>query len=276
MSTTELARRTDVVSNLDDVQRVAKLLALSGYFEAKGATEQAVAQLATKVLAGREMGFSPFASANGIHIIQGKPTVSANLMASAVKGSQKYDYRVREMSDTICKIEFFERVGGKLESIGTSVFTLDDAKKAGTQNLAKFAKNMLFARCMSNGVRFYCPDVFSSSVYTPEEMGAAVDAEGEIIDAPAKVVEATPVQPEPRWADPKEALSWATLQGMEYEEARSLLKGIVNEHGGKLTVGNSEIVYEDFSNEVERWRRGQADGTIDQPQLLHGGAAVYN
>jgi hypothetical protein len=274
---TELARRTDVVSNLDDVQRVAKLLALSGYFEAKGATEQAVAQLATKVLAGREMGFSPFASANGIHIIQGKPTVSANLMASAVKGSQKYDYRVREMTEVACRIEFFERINGKLESIGVSSFTLDEAKRAGTQNLQKYPKNMLFARCMSNGVRWYTPDVFSSSVYTPEEMGAAVDAEGEIIEVPASpVVEATPAQPTLRWATPQDALTWATLQGMDFQEARDLLASIKQEHGGKLNAQTAEIIYEDFATEVDRWQRSQAADDTAQPQLLHGGAAVYN
>ena len=197
--------RADVVSNLDDLQRVARLLAASNYFEKGG--DVAVAQIATKVLAGREMGFAPFASVNGIHIIQGKPTVSANLMAAAVKRSARYDYRVREMSATLCRLEFFERVGGKLESLGLSEFTAADAQKAGTQNLAKFARNMLFARAMSNGVRWYCPDVFDgAAVYTPEEMGAQVDGEGEIIESTSRTVDTQtgeiveapkPVEPEP-------------------------------------------------------------------------------
>ena len=29
---------------------------------------------------------------------------------------------------------------------------------------------MLFARAISNGVKFFCPDVFAGPVYTPEEM----------------------------------------------------------------------------------------------------------
>ena len=270
---TELARRTDVVTTLDDVQRVARLLALSGYFDAKGGGEQAVAQLATKILAGREMGFSPFASANGIHIIQGRPTVSANLMASAVKGSARYDYRVREMTDTVCRIEFFERTNGKLETIGVSTFTADDAKKAGTQNMSKFPRNMLFARTMSNGVRFFCPDVSSSSVYTPEEMGAAVDAEGEIIEVPASpVVEV--VQSQPRWETPQDALAWAVEQGMEHQEARDLLHAIKGEHGGKLNAQTAEIIYEDFTAEVHRRQRSQAADDAEQPQLLDGGRAV--
>jgi hypothetical protein len=182
----EMVVREEV--SVNELKQTAQLLALSGFFETKGNTEQAVAQLATKILAGREMGFGPYASVNGIHIIQGKPTVSANLMAAAVKSSGRYDYRVRKMDDDAVSLEFFQVAGGKLESLGISTFTKADATKAGTQNLAKFARNMLFARAMSNGVRWYCPDVFmSGSVYTPEEMGATVDAEtGEIIEAEVK------------------------------------------------------------------------------------------
>ena len=184
----DLAVREEV--NVGDLRQTAQLLAMSGYFEAKGNGEQAVAQLATKILAGREMGFGPYASVSGIHIIQGKPTVSANLMAAAVKASGRYDYRVRQMDDEAVAVEFFEVVGGKRESLGVSTFTKADAQKAGTQNLQKFARNMMFARAMSNGVRWYCPDVFmAGSVYTPEEMGATVDMNtGEIIEAEAKPV----------------------------------------------------------------------------------------
>ena len=183
MASTELAVRSSI-SSIGEIQQVARLLAMSNYFDAKGNGEQAIAQLATKILAGQEMGYGPFASVQGIHVIQGKPTMSANLMASAVKNSARYDYRVRQMEDTAVSVEFFERIGGKLESLGVSTFTIEDAKKAGTQNLQKFARNMLFARAMSNGVRWYCPDVFfGSAVYTPDELGAPVDADGEYIDA---------------------------------------------------------------------------------------------
>ena len=163
--TTDLAVRSSI-SSIGEIQQVARLLAMSNYFDAKGNGEQAIAQLATKILAGQEMGYGPFASVQGIHVIQGKPTMSANLMASAVKNSARYDYRVRQMEDTAVSVEFFERIGGKLESLGVSTFTIEDAKKAGTQNLQKFARNMLFARAMSNGVHWYCPDVFLAAQFT--------------------------------------------------------------------------------------------------------------
>ncbi len=178
-------------ADLDDVQRAAKMMLASGYFEAQRDPAVGVAQLAVKILAGREMGYGPFAAVQGIHVIQGKPALSANLMAAAVKASPRYDYRVRKMDATECSIEFFERHGVNRESIGTSTFTAVEAQKAGVKNMDKFPRNMLFARAMSNGVKWFCPDVFSgNAVYVPEELGATVDGEtGEIID-----VEPAPAQ----------------------------------------------------------------------------------
>jgi hypothetical protein len=167
---------------LETIQRTAKLLAASGYFGASDGIT-GMAQVAAKIMAGREIGIGPFASVNGIHIIKGKPAIGANLMAGAVKSSGRYDYRVRELTATVCKIEYFQRNGDKWESLGISEFTYAEATKAGTQNLDKFPKNMLFARAMSNGVRFYCPDIFSgNAVYVPEELGAEVDGDGNVVD----------------------------------------------------------------------------------------------
>lgn len=187
MSTTALATRNTALAvaiDVDELKSLGSLLAASGYFERDMNAEKAVAQMCTKILAGRELGFGPFAAVNGIYIVKGKPSIGANLMASAVKASGRYDYKVRKMDANVCEIEFFEVAGNKRESLGVSSFTADEARKAGTQNMDKFPRNMLFARAMSNGVRWYCPDVFNgSAVYVPEEMGMEVDSEGEPVAA---------------------------------------------------------------------------------------------
>ena len=156
-------------------------------------------QAVVKIMAGAEIGIPPFAAMSGIHIIQGKPTIGAGLMASTIKGSGKYDYRVIESSETKCSIDFYEvpRRGiimkskdGREEEIpgmqflGNSTFTIEDAKRAGTQNLQKFPKNMLFARAISNGVKWFTPDIFSGPVYTPEEFDQPTQ------DAPAQDITA--------------------------------------------------------------------------------------
>jgi hypothetical protein len=147
--------------NTTDMMNISKAFYESGMFT----DIKSAAQAMVKISAGAEMGIPPFAAMSGIHIIQGKPTIGAGLMAANVKASNKYDYKVIEQTDKVCSIDFYK---GK-EKLGNSTFTYEDAKKAGTKNLDKFPKNMLFARAISNGVKFYTPDVFSGPVYTPEE-----------------------------------------------------------------------------------------------------------
>ena len=169
--------------NTADIMSIGKAFAESGMFTDIKSAAQAI----VKIQAGQEIGIPPFAAMSGIHIIQGKPTIGAGLIASSIKGSGKYDFRVVEHSEKICSIEFFQ---GK-ESLGISTFTIDDAKKAGTKNIDKFPKNMLFARAISNGVKFYTPDVFSGPVYTPEEMDqVTIDAAVEVLPDYDDVIEA--------------------------------------------------------------------------------------
>ena len=152
---------------INELMNMAKAFAESGMF----ADTKSAAQAIVKIQAGQEIGIPPFAAMTGIHIIQGKPTIGAGLIASRVKGSGKYDYKVIEASEKVCSIDFYQ---GNTK-IGNSTFTIEDAKKALTKNIDKFPKNMLFARAISNGVKWYCPDVFSGPVYVPEEMQSVTE-----------------------------------------------------------------------------------------------------
>lgn len=154
--------KQELVASTQDAVTLGNIFYQSGLFK----DAQSAHQLVVKILAGKEMGISPMASVNGIHIIAGKPVIGAGLMAARVKSFGKYNYVVKEMTDTSCSIEYFE---GK-QSLGISTFTIDDAKKAGTKNLDKFPRNMLFARAMSNGVKWFTPDIYEQPVYVPEEM----------------------------------------------------------------------------------------------------------
>ena len=167
--------------NINDVMNTAKIFAESGMFT----DSKQMAQAFVKIQAGQEMGIGAFASMTGINIIMGKPTISAGLIASAVKRSGKYDYKVKEMNEKICSVDFYQ---GK-EFIGNSTFTLEDAKKQSTKNLDKFPKNMLFARAISNGQKWFCPDIFQISVYVPEEMAEQTEEINhvEIIEAPKEI-----------------------------------------------------------------------------------------
>lgn len=185
--------------SISEVMTVGEMMAKSGFFsDAKDA-----AQAVVKILAGREMGFGPFASMVGVSIIQGKPAIGANLMAAAVK-THGYNYRVMRLDNDGCEIAFFENG----QEVGRSVFTKEDATAAGLitkDNWRKYPRNMYFARAMSNGVRWYCPDVFAGApVYTPDELGADVDDEGNMINVTPIAVQ----QPKPDAAQNGTSVHW--------------------------------------------------------------------
>ena len=204
----ELAERNERNDGMD-LNQLGQVLAKSGYFQDTKDAYQAI----VKVLAGRELGVGPVASMTGINIIQGRPALGANLIAACVKRSGRYNYRVRQMDEKACSIEFFELSEGKFVTVGTSTFTAEDAQRAGTKNMDKYARNMLFARAMSNGAKWYCADVFSGGVYTPEELGAPVNGDSEVINASA--VEFRTVQPQA--AD--QPAAEPALPSVAYEEA---------------------------------------------------------
>jgi hypothetical protein len=184
--TTQLAIRDDGM----DLMSYGKVMAQSGFF----ADAREAAQAVVKIQAGRELGFAPVQSMMGIHIIKGKVSLSANLIAAAIKRSGKYTYRVKQHDNTRCDIEFLE--GGN--AIGNSSFTIQEAQQAGLTNnptWKNFPRNMLFARALSNGAKWHCADVFGGPVYTPDELGAHVDGEGEVVSQPPTPRPLAPAMP---------------------------------------------------------------------------------
>jgi hypothetical protein len=159
-----------IMPDFSELQLMVEAMAKSGFFKSAQDYNKAL----TVALIGREMGVAPATAISGIHVIEGKPSMGANLMAALIKRSGKYTYRVVTNTTSECQIEFFEKVDGKFMSIGTSEFTADDARSAGVlgkDNWKKYPKSMFFARALSIGARTHTPDVFG---------GHAVYHEGEI------------------------------------------------------------------------------------------------
>ena len=169
--------------SLNQINFIGQTMAKSGMFpDVKDGAKALV-----KILAGKEIGVTPFQAMTNIHIIQGKATMGANLMAAKVKGTGKYDYQIIKLSNTSCSILFRQRdnlAEGGWKDLGRFTYSIEDAERAGLvkegSSWVKYPQNMLFARAISSGVRVYCPDVFNGNlVYVPEEMGAQVDEDGE-------------------------------------------------------------------------------------------------
>lgn len=166
-----------------EIEQVSRAFVASGMF---GRDVDKISKAITKIMAGQELGLAPFASMRAVHVIEGNATLSANTMAGMVKSSGRYDYEVVKKEIDECVIDFYEIRKGKRVKLGTEKFDEAEAKAAqllNKQNWQKYPKAMMFARCISNGVRTYCPDVFSGMlVYTPDELNARVSDSGDVID----------------------------------------------------------------------------------------------
>lgn len=198
--------RIPMPTTQDEMMQVSDLFAKSGLFK----DVQGMAQCFVKVCAGREIGMPPFASMNGIHIISGKTTLGGGIIAAAIKRSGRYNYRLLQNDDKACIVSIREKVGDSWEECGQTPWTVEMAKRAGLLGNAtwtKYPEAMLFNRAIAAAARAHCPDIFGGPVYTPEELGAVVDEDGNFVShpeikpaAPLRVVSAetvTEAQPDP-------------------------------------------------------------------------------
>lgn len=243
-----------IIRTYDDAERAARAMAASGFFADSRQASQAV----VKIMAGQELGFGPFASMTGVHIIQNKPVLAANLMAAAVKRTNKYNYRILRLDDTGCEIAFLE--GG--QEVGKSKFDQEDAKKAGLlsrDNWAKYPRNMYFARALSNGQKWYAPDVFNGAiVYTPDELGAPVDEEGNALSIQTQeAVKPDDVEKE----FPKTDVQPITVKGLKITPQDVLDNGLAkNIHSASQMVNGLLLVNKPLEEGLEicklyrRWR----------------------
>lgn len=149
--------------------------ALSDVFSASGMFPdiKSKAQALVKILAGKELGISPFEAMASIYIIGGKLALTSKAMATLIKKSPNYDYRIDKLDEKECTISFYEINSETETKLGESSFTFADAAKAGLVNKdvwKNYPRNLLFARALSNGCRWYLPHVISG-YYTTEELG---------------------------------------------------------------------------------------------------------
>lgn len=169
-----------------EVQSYAAVFIKSGMFKDTSSLAQGI----VKIMYGRELGIPELTAMRHISFVEGKPELDAALIASQIKKSDRYDYKVKNWSVTGCTVEIIEKVGGKRSIIGEATFDKDDAQQANLlhkDNWRKYPKSMYFARTIALAARTYCPDIFMGAVYATGEM-----SENNLI------YDATPVQDDPQ------------------------------------------------------------------------------
>jgi len=127
------------------------------------------------MLKGRELGIPAMQAFSHIHVINGKPTMSAELMLTQIyKCIPKVSINYIQSDGLACIIECQRPHSNKTRWS----FTIDEAKKAELLNKGpwkQYPAAMLRARAISIMARAQFPDCLNGVSYTPEELGADID-----------------------------------------------------------------------------------------------------
>ena len=162
-----------------DVVAFAKAMADCPVGMVPKAYQGSAPSIAAAVMTGAELGLGPMESLRSVYLVDGKPQLSAELMLRlALRAGVRIEWL--ESSDVAVRARF-TRAGFPAHE---EAFVWADAVRAGVATKdpwKRYPRNMLRARCVSNALRAWAPDVLGAGVYT----------EGEIADAPA-MIDATP------------------------------------------------------------------------------------
>jgi hypothetical protein len=170
-------------TELNQIQKLSAVLTQSGFLPSSIKTWQ---QAAAIMIKGRELGVPPMQAFAQISVINGKPALGAELMLSRIyaRYPQAHIQIIKREADG-CHIR--ARRSDKL-SYADFKFELEDAKRAGLlgkDSWQKYPKSMYYWRAVGDMARSLWPECLAGCSHTPEELGADVNEDGEIIIADA-------------------------------------------------------------------------------------------
>lgn len=156
------------------------------------------ANILLAIQTGAPLGFTASQSISGIHVIKGKPTMSADMTAAAIR---RAGHRLRVRGDDTHAVAVLIRSDDP-DFEYKSEWTMERAKRAGllgNQTWSKYPAAMLRARAITEVARAGASEALYGVIYTPEELGADVNEDGEPVEiqtapAPAPRREAAPKQ----------------------------------------------------------------------------------
>ena len=132
---------------------------------------------------GEMLGLPPIAAITGIHVIEGKPSISAGLISALVR---RAGHRIRVQATGTgpdakarCQITRADDPGFTY----SATWDMERAKQAGLlgkTNWVRYPEAMLKARAVSECARDACQEVLLGIRYTPDELGADDDG-GELL-----------------------------------------------------------------------------------------------
>lgn len=123
------------------------------------------------LLTGREFGLGPMRAMRSIHVVEGKPTMAADLMVGLCLARREVCEYFLLVESTNERATYRTRRVGSPDAVALT-FTMEDATKAGVankDNWRKYPAAMLRARCSSALARAVYPDLLAGT-YDPDEL----------------------------------------------------------------------------------------------------------
>lgn len=168
----------ETARSLDQLYNYGRFLIDSGMIPRSIATPQAAVAI---MLKGDELGIKPMHAFTSISVIQGNPTISPQLMLALVERTGLLeDIQVVEDKDS-CQITM-KRRGRSAQAVRFDRAEAVAMGLAGKDNWKKQFGVMMYWRCVTKACRRVFPDVIAGC-YSPDEMGATINEDGELIDA---------------------------------------------------------------------------------------------
>jgi hypothetical protein len=135
---------------------------------------------------GRELQLQPMFALCNLYVIGGKPAANAEIIAALIYRDHGDNALIIDRTDEEECVIRYRRRSWPTGEYRTHAFTMEDARQAKLTDKdmwRKYPANMLRARCISAIGHMAYQDSLGG-LYTPEEMGAVVDAAGTVIRMP--------------------------------------------------------------------------------------------
>ncbi len=160
--------------SMDEARTLARHIIDSRLFAAYGTPQAAL----LTIMAGREFGLGAIASLRSFHIVEGKPTMSAQLMmAMCLTSPICKTFRIlRSECNEQQAVVLVQRADW--DSPERYPWTAEDAEKAGLTGKTtwkRYPRQMLTNRCIAEAARFAFPELMANC-YCPEDFGAVENA----------------------------------------------------------------------------------------------------
>lgn len=189
-----------ILQQLEGLRGLGQVLIKSGMLPKDIKTPESAIAI---MLKGRELGVGPMEAFSSINVIEGKPTISPQLMiALAERTGQLEDFKIVDDGE-VCTVTVTRR-GRTPFSASFSMKDAEAQNLTGKYNWKSMPKVMRQWRAVSAAFRPVFADVLAG-LYIPEEMGADVTEDGDIVQEVVQEKEAhTELEHgDWRWPDPK-------------------------------------------------------------------------